>query len=275
MKEKLILLVGPTASGKTEIGIRIANKIDGEIISANSMQVYKYMDIGTAKVTNEEAGGIPHYLIDVVKPDEDFSVAMFKSLSEKYIEDILNRGKRPIVVGGTGLYINALTKPWNVDKAEPDEDLRNRLHELANSKGKEYLHKILKRIDPDAAENIHPNNVKRVIRAIEVYEVTGKTKTQLDKEAAKEGINYDPVLLGLKLDRKLLYRRIEDRVDKMLEEGLIEEVKDLLKRGYSTDLVSMQGLGYKEIAKYLLGEWTKEEAIEILKRDTRRFAKGS
>lgn len=273
MKEKLIVLVGPTASGKTDMGVRLAKKIDGEIISADSMQIYKYMDIGTAKPTVEEMDGIPHYMIDNIKPDEEFSVAVFRELSEKYIEDILSRGKRPIVVGGTGLYVNALTKPWNFSKTEPNENLRHELETLAREKGAYYLHDRLREVDPISAENIHPNNVKRVIRALEVYQTSGKTKSQLDQESMENELKYEPILLGLSMERSTLYARIELRIDKMVEAGLIEEVQKLLDMGYNEDLVSMQGLGYKEIVKYLKGQYSLEEAIEILKRDTRRFAK--
>ena len=273
MKEKLIVLVGPTASGKTDMGVRLAKKIDGEIISADSMQIYKYMDIGTAKPTVDEMDGVPHYMIDHIKPDEEFSVAVFRELSEKCIEDILSRNKRPIVVGGTGLYVNSLTKPWDFSKTEPNETLRGELEALAQEKGTYYLHERLREVDPISAQNIHPNNVKRVIRALEVYKTSGKTKSQLDQESMKNELKYEPILLGLSMERSTLYARIELRIDKMIEAGLVEEVKKLLNMGYKEDLVSMQGLGYKEIVKYLKGEYSLEEAIEILKRDTRHFAK--
>ncbi len=273
MKNKLIVLVGPTASGKTDMGVRLAKKINGEIISADSMQIYRYMKIGTAKPSLEEMGGVPHYMIDNIEPDEEFSVAGFRELSEKYIEDILLRNKRPMVVGGTGLYVNSLTKPWNFSKTEPNEGLRKELETLAEEKGAYFLHDCLKEVDPISAESIHPNNVKRVIRALEVYKTSGKTKSQLDQESMENELKYEPILLGLSMERSTLYARIELRIDKMIEAGLIEEVKSLLDMGYSEDLVSMQGLGYKEIVKYLKGQYTLEEATEILKRDTRHFAK--
>lgn len=273
MKEKLIVLVGPTACGKTDMGIRLAKKINGEIISADSMQIYKYMNIGTAKPTVEEMDEIAHYMIDNIKPDEEFSVALFRELSQKYIEDILSKGKRPIVVGGTGLYVNSLTKPWNFSKTEPNEALRQELESLAKEKGAYYLHESLREVDPVSAKNIHPNNIKRVIRALEVYKTSGKAKSQLDQESMKNEVQYEPILLGLSMERSTLYTRIELRIDKMIEAGLVEEVRSLLDMGYREDLVSMQGLGYKEIIKYLKGQCTLEEAIEILKRDTRHFAK--
>ena len=273
MKEKLIVLLGPTASGKTHMGVRLAKRLNGEIISADSMQIYKYMNIGTAKPTLEEMDGVPHYMVDNVYPDEEFTVATFRQLSEEYIEEILSRKKMPIVVGGTGLYINSLTKPWNFSQTEPNKALRLELTQLAEEKGKQYLHDRLKEVDPISAEAIHPNNQKRVVRALEVYESSGRPKSELDKESMENELRFNPIILGLTWDRRTLYKRIELRVDHMIELGLIDEVKKLLDMGYSKNLVSMQGLGYKEIVKYLQGEYDLEEAIEVLKRDTRHFAK--
>ncbi len=273
MKEKIIILVGPTASGKTSMSIRIAKKINAEIISADSMQIYKQMNIGTAKPTTAEMEGIPHYLIDEIDPMQEFSVALFRQLCEGYIEDILSRGKKPLIVGGTGLYINSLVKPWNFSKTEPSSELRTELETIARDLGNEHLHDMLRKVDPLSADSIHPNNVKRVIRAIEVFHVSGTPKSESDLNSMKEELTYEPILIGLHVDRKTLYDRIERRIDSMLGAGLVEEVKELLRLGYKESLVSMQGLGYKEIVSYLKGECTYEEAIEILKRDTRHFAK--
>lgn len=270
---KILLIVGPTASGKSDIAIELAQVINGEIISADSMQIYKYMDIGTAKITPQEMKGIPHYMINEVDPRDEFSVAMFKEKSVEFINEILRRRKIPIIAGGTGLYINSLVSPWNFTPGEPDEKLRKRLEKLSIDKGNIILHNILERIDPSSAKKIHPNNVRRVIRAIEIYETTGQTKSYWDNKYREEDLLFEPILVGLTLNRDTLYNRIEDRIDIMIESGLIEEVKSLLDNGYDKDLVSMQGLGYKEIVRYIVGEYTYNVAIEILKRDTRHFAK--
>lgn len=273
MKDKIILLVGPTASGKTDMGVRIAKRINAEIISADSMQIYKYMNIGTAKPTKDEMSSVTHHLIDEVEPDFEFSVALFREISEKIIKDIVARGKRPLIVGGTGLYINSLTKPWSFSKTEPNSAVREELEEIVKLNGKNYLHEMLRQIDPISAESIHPNNVKRVIRAIEVYKTSGKTKSIADRESMEEELAFEPILLGLNMERSTLYSRIEQRVDRMIKEGLVEEVDGLLKAGYKESIISMQGLGYKEIVRFLKGEYTLERAIEVLKRDTRHFAK--
>lgn len=273
MKEKIIILVGPTASGKTDMGVRLAKKLNAEIISADSMQIYKDMDIGTAKPTVQEMEGIPHYLIDVVEPDQEFSVALFREQSEKCIEDILSRQKKPLIVGGTGLYINSLSKPWNFSKTEPNHELRLELESVAKEKGNEYLHNMLLEADPSSAQLIHPNNVKRVIRAIEIFKTSGTTKSQLDFESTLKEVKYDPLLIGLDMKRSILYSRIERRIDLMLDKGLVDEVTNLLNLGYNQSLVSMQGLGYKEVVKYLKGEYTFDQCVDILKRDTRHFAK--
>lgn len=273
MKIPLVVIVGPTAVGKTDTAIIVAQKIGGEIISADSMQIYRHMDIGTAKPNRDEMKGIKHYMIDIVNPEEEFSVADFQRIAKAYIEDINKRGKLPIVVGGTGLYINSLV--YNLDFTETisDPELRENLRELARERGNEYLHEMLKRVDPEAAEKLHPNDIKRIIRALEVYHCSGKPMSQYHRTIKKEEVPYDLAMVGLRMNRKDLYRRIEQRVDKMIEEGLVEEVRELLDRGCTRDMTSMQGLGYKEIIGYLEGEYSLEEAVSILKRDTRRFAK--
>lgn len=273
MKIPLVVIVGPTAVGKTDTAIIVAQKIGGEIISADSMQIYRHMDIGTAKPNRGEMKGIKHYMIDIVNPEEEFSVADFQRIAKAYIEDINKRGKLPIVVGGTGLYINSLV--YNLDFTETisDPELRENLRELARERGNEYLHEMLKRVDPEAAEKLHPNDIKRIIRALEVYHCSGKPMSQYHRTIKKEEVPYDLAMVGLRMNRKDLYRRIEQRVDKMIEEGLVEEVRELLDRGCTRDMTSMQGLGYKEIIGYLEGEYSLEEAVSILKRDTRRFAK--
>lgn len=271
--DNVIVIVGPTASGKTKVSIELAKLINGEIISADSMQVYKYMDIGTAKPTVEEREGIEHYLIDEVFPDEEFNVVRFQELAYKYIEHILQKKKTPVIAGGTGLYINSLI--YNIKFAESTQDwsLREKLNKIASEKGGKYLHDKLKEIDPEAAERIHENNVKRIIRAIEVYKTTNKTITYHQEMSRLEPPKYNYLLFGLTMDRELLYDRINKRVDLMLEQGLVNEVKKLIDLGYSEKLTSMQGLGYKEFFWYFNGKTTLEESVYILKRDTRRYAK--
>jgi len=271
--DNVIVIIGPTASGKTKLAIEIAKRTNGEIISADSMQVYKYMDIGTAKPDEKEREGIKHYLIDEVAPDEEFSVARFQELSLKYIDEILNKGKIPIVAGGTGLYINSLIYNLEFSDTICDWELRKKLADEAKEKGNEYLHNKLREIDPKAAENIHMNNVKRVIRAIEVYTHTNKPISVHQEESRKNPPKHNFILIGITMDREKLYDRINKRVDMMLENGLVREVEKLIEMGYDKSTIAMQGLGYKEILSYLKGEITLEEAAEILKRDTRRYAK--
>jgi len=269
----VIVILGPTASGKTKLSIELAKDIDGEIVSADSMQIYKYMDIGTAKPTEEEKQGIKHHLIDEITPDEEFSVARFQQLAVKYIDDIINRGKIPIVCGGTGLYIDSLI--YNIEFGDTicDWEFRERLRKEALEKGNEYLHNKLKEIDPEAAEKIHMNNVKRVIRAIEVYTYTHKTISMLQKESRNNPSKYKFYVFGLSMGREKLYERINQRVDRMIEKGLVQEVKKLMEMGYDKSTIAMQGIGYKEILSYLRGEISFDEAVYLLKRNTRRYAK--
>jgi len=269
----VIVIVGPTASGKTKISIELAKRINGEIISADSMQVYKYMDIGTAKPDEEERAGIKHYLIDEIYPDEEFSVARFKELALKYINEILQKGKVPIVAGGTGLYINSLIYNINFSETISDWELRESLKKEAEEKGNDFLHEKLRSIDPEAASRIHVNDIKRIIRAIEVYKHTNKPISYHQELSRQHPPEHRFLLIGLRMDRERLYERINKRVDIMIERGLIEEVKNLIKLGYDKNTVAMQGLGYKEILAYLRGEMSLEDAIYILKRDTRRYAK--
>lgn len=273
MKEKLLIIIGPTAVGKTDTSILLAKKMNGEIISADSMQIYKHMDIGTAKPSNDEMEGIKHYLIDEIDPAREYNVAIFQDMAKKYIQDISSRSKLPIIVGGTGLYVNSLVYTWDFTETSSDWEYRNSLEKLVKEKGKEYLHDKLREVDPESAKIIHPNNVKRVIRALEVYNSTGKTKSYYNDLSKQKENNYNLSIVGLTMDREMLYKRINLRVDLMIEKGLVSEVEKLLNMGYKEDLISMQALGYKEIIKYLKGEYSLEEAIEILKRDTRRFAK--
>ena len=273
MKKPLIILTGPTAVGKTKASIGLAKALNGEIISADSMQVYKYMDIGSAKIRPEEMDGIKHYMIDELEPDEEFHVVRFQQMAKAAMEEIYAKGKVPIVVGGTGFYIQALL--YDIDFTENEEDTayRMELEQIAKENGPEKLHEMLREVDPESADAIHANNVKRVIRALEFYKLTGqKISEHNEKERAKKS-PYEFCYFVLNDDRKLLYDRIDLRIDKMMEEGLLEEVSSLKNKGYTKDMVSMQGLGYKEILDYLNGECSLEEAIYILKRDTRHFAK--
>lgn len=273
MKKPLVILSGPTACGKTALSIALAKMIDAEIISADSMQVYKGFDIGTAKTTKEEMQGIPHYLIDEMEPDEECNVFEFQIRAKKYIEDIHNRGKIPMVVGGTGFYIQSVL--YDIDfSAEPaDKTYRHELEQMAKEKGSTYLHDRLKEIDPDAAFAIHPNNQKRVIRALEYFHETGDKISDHNRIQMQKESPYAFAYFVLNRPRTLLYERINQRVDLMIKNGLVEEVSHLLDKGYSEDLLSMQGLGYKEIVPYVKGECSLEEAADLLKKNTRHFAK--
>ena len=268
---KVIVIAGPTASGKTSTSIKIAKELNGEIISADSMQVYKEMNIGTAKPSMEERDGVMHYLMDIVSPDELYNVTMYKKMAEEAIEEILAKGKVPIIVGGTGLYISTLINGIEFSEVQEDTEYRNEMQALAESKGPNYLHDMLREVDPVAADSIDMNNIRRVIRALEIYKVTGKTKTQLDEESRKE-TKYDYMVYGIETPREKLYDRINLRVDKMLEEGLIEEVKSLLEK-YELSKTALQGLGYKEVKAYLEEQISYEEMVEVLKMETRRYAK--
>ena len=271
--EPVIVIVGPTASGKTSISIDLAKKINGGIISADSMQIYKYMDIGTAKPDIGEMAGIKHYLIDEIYPDEEFSVARYRELALKYIEKIIANGKHPVITGGTGLYINSLVYNINFSETICDWELRQELKKEAEEKGNRHLHNKLLKIDPDAAKKIHENDTKRIIRAIEVFKHTNKPISQHQQLSRLEPPPYNYVIFGLRMDRARLYERIEKRVDIMFERGLVDEVKKLQEMGYERNIIAMQGLGYKEIFAYLRGEATLEEAKNIIKRDTRHYAK--
>lgn len=268
-KNNLFILIGPTAIGKTQLSIALAKRMNGEIISADSMQIYKYMNIGSAKISYDEMQGVPHYLLDIIYPDEDFTVANFKEMANRYIIDINKYNKLPMVVGGTGLYINSLVYDLKFTKVAPDYNIRNRLENYSN----EYLYKELEKIDKISYEKISINDRKRIIRALEIYEVTGKSMSEYNKDFRKPREDINLVMIGLSMDRSKLYNRINKRVDLMIEDGLIEEVKSLLSMGYTKDLVSMQGIGYKEIISYLHGEITLEESIELIKRGTRNYAK--
>ncbi|MBU5677495.1 tRNA (adenosine(37)-N6)-dimethylallyltransferase MiaA [Alkaliphilus sp. MSJ-5] len=272
MKKRLLIIAGPTAVGKTDTAIILANKLNGEIISADSMQIYKHMDIGTAKPTLEERKGVPHHLIDVVKPDESFSVAEFQKIAKCTIDELVLNGKLPIIAGGTGLYINSLIYDMDFTQSVSNWQLREQLQKEANEMGNEFVYNKLKDIDLNAANRIHPNNLKKVIRAIEVYYETGDKIGDFSKDI-NQNDEYEFFLVGLIRDREELYNRINMRVDNMIEQGLIEEVKKLLDLGYSKELVSFKGLGYKEIIRYLEEEYDLDEAVNILKRDTRRYAK--
>lgn len=274
MRKPFIVLTGPTAVGKTELSIHLAKAVNGEIISADSMQVYKHMNVGTAKIMPDEMCGVKHYLIDELEPEEEFNVVRFKEYANKYIEEIYAKGKIPILVGGTGFYIQAVLYDIDFSETETDTNYREALECLAKEKGEEYLHQMLKQVDEKSATAIHAHNVKRVIRALEYYKVTGSCISEHNEEQRQKQSPYNFAYFVLNNERQVLYERIDKRVDKMLESGLLEEVKELyFKRGYKRELVSMQGLGYKEIIAYLEGESTLEEAVYTLKRDTRHFAK--
>lgn len=272
-KKPMIILTGPTAVGKTDLSIQLAKVINGEIISADSMQVYRHMDIGSAKVTPEEMDGVPHHLIDVLEPEEEFNVVVFQKLAKEALTGIYERGHIPIIVGGTGFYIQALL--YDIDFTENDGDtaIRRELEKLAQTQGAGCLHQMLQEIDPESAAAIHQNNVKRVIRAIEFYRQTGKKISLHNEQEREKQSPYQFLYYVLDTDRKILYERIDRRVDLMMEHGLVDEVKHLADMGCTRDMVSMQGLGYKEILDYLSEEISLEEAVYILKRDTRHFAK--
>ncbi len=271
-KKPLVILTGPTAVGKTALSIMLAKAIGGEIISADSMQVYRYMDIGTAKIKPEETEGVPHHLIDVLNPTENFNVTAFQTMAKQAINEIYSRGRIPIVTGGTGFYIQSLLYDISFEETEVSS-YRQELTAYYEAYGAHALHEELKKVDPVSYEEIHENNVKRVIRALEFYHDTGYPISEHNKAQRQKESPYNFEYFVLNDDREVLYRRIEKRIDTMIEQGLIEEVQSLLDYGCQPDMVSMQGLGYKEIISYLNGECSLEEAVYILKRDTRHFAK--
>ena len=271
-KEKVIVICGPTASGKTALSIELAKQINGEIVSADSMQIYKDMDIGTAKPTQEEKQGIKHYLIDFVSPDERYSVADYKQKNKKAIREILKKGKVQIIVGGTGLYVDSLIYEIEYPNIEFDEKYREKLEKEVEENGLEELYEKAKEIDNEAIQKISKNDKKRILRILEIYHATGKNKTEQEKESRKKEVEYDYKVFALKWDREMLYERINKRVDIMLEQGLIEEVKSIYEK-YNKFPTAMQGLGYKEVVEYLENKTTKEEMIEKIKQETRRYAK--
>lgn len=271
--EDLLILSGPTGVGKTDISIKIAKKIGGEIISADSMQIYKYMDIGSAKITKDEMEGIPHYIIDIAEPSDEFSVAQYKQLAERKIVELASDGKYPMLVGGTGLYINSLIFNYEFTGTYKDSEYRKYLEALADKNGKEFVHEMLKEIDVNSYNRLYPNDLKRVIRALEVYKLTGKTISELNKNQDIYNIPYNVHYFVLNMDRERLYNRINRRVDIMLEKGLVDEVIKLKNMGYNSNMQSMKGIGYKEILYYLDGEISLEKAVEMIKQGSRNYAK--
>ena len=273
MKKPLIVLTGPTAVGKTSLSIQLAKRIGGEIVSADSMQVYRYMNIGSAKIMPEEMEGVPHHLVDILDPREDFHIVRFQEMALEAMKGIYERGHIPMLVGGTGFYIQAVTRGIDFTRADQMDDRRKELEYLAEEYGAEYLHSLLSEKDPAAAASIHPHNIKRVIRALEFYEQNQKPISQHNLEERQKESPYALSYFVLNMPRELLYRRIDERVDRMMEEGLLQEVQMLLDMGVHRPMTSMQAIGYKEIADYLEGVYPLEEAVRVLKRDTRHFAK--
>ena len=270
-KQKLIVLIGPTAVGKTKLSIELAKQFNGEIISGDSMQIYKAMDIGTAKITPDEMAGVPHHLIDIKEPDEGFSTAEFQELVRKKIEDISSRGKLPMIVGGTGLYIQSVIYDYHFTDAPSDPTFRSQLEKQAEERGPDILHEELKKADPESASRIHPNNVRRVIRALEIIHCTGKTAGELQEHQSPE-LLFDTALIGLTMDREQLYNRINMRVELMIHQGLLDEVKYFYDKGLR-DCQSIQAIGYKELYEYFDGKISLDEAVENLKQNSRRYAK--
>ena len=272
MTNKLVVIAGPTATGKSALAVAVAEALDGEVVSADSMLVYRGMNIGTAKPTPAERRGVPHHMIDLVEPDEEYSVAVYQKQAREWVGRILAKGKTPILAGGTGLYLRAVIDDYDFTAVASEPRLRAALLEEAARDGSAALHRKLAGFDQRAAARLHPNDARRITRALEVYYLTGKPISDAWRLEEKKTL-YDLVFLGLHLDRPELYQRIEKRVDAMLAAGLVEEVRGLRDRGYGAELTSMQGLGYKEILAYLAGTSTKDEAVTLLKRNTRRFAK--
>lgn len=271
-KDKIIVICGPTASGKTLLSIELAKKVDGEIVSCDSMQIYKDMSIGTAKPTNEEMQGIKHYLIDIISPEQRYSVSDYKRDAKKAIREIIEKGKTPIVVGGTGLYIDSLIYEIEYPEIEFDEQYREKLEKLVQKEGLEKLYNKAKQIDPQAMEKISKNDKKRILRILEIYNATGKNKTEQEIESRKQEVEYDYYVYAITWEREKLYERINKRVDSMINNGLIEEVQEVLQK-YNNFPTAMQGLGYKEVVEYLNGLCSKNEMIEKIKMETRRYAK--
>ena len=270
----MIILTGPTAVGKTELSIRLAKEIGGEIISADSMQVYRGMDIGTAKITKEEMQGVRHHLIDCLNPDEEFNVAVFQEMAKEAALDIISRGKVPVLTGGTAFYIQALLYGIDFNEEEHDDSYRNAMYEIGiDEEGKKKLHAMLCEVDAEYADTVHYNNMKRVVRALEYHHFTGRKFSEYNEQQRLKEAEYDFCYFVLNDERAHLYERINKRVDIMMENGLLEEVKALKAKGYSDDLVSMQGVGYKEILQYLNGAISLEESVELIKKNTRHFAK--
>ena len=273
MTQPLVILTGPTAAGKTDLSIQLAKRIGGEILSADSMQVYKGMDIGSAKIRPDEMQGVPHYLIDELEPDEPFHVVRFQELAKKYMKEIWQRGNIPVLTGGTGFYIQAVLYDIDFTENEENTEYRQKLEETARKEGAEYLHQQLAKVDPKSAEQIHAHNIKRVIRALEFYHLTGEPISEHNEQEHQKASPYNSAYFVLTDKRETLYERIDRRVDQMMRDGLLEEVLKLREKGYTRDMVSMQGLGYKEMLDYLDGKYPLEEAVRIIKRDTRHFAK--
>lgn len=272
MLPKILVICGPTASGKSDLALRLAHRLDGEIVNADSMQVYCGMDIGTAKPTSEQQEGIPHHLLDIVRPNQPFSAADFAETADAAIRDISSRGKRAIVVGGTGLYIRALLKGL-VDSPGDAGQIRDELRAEAQERGNQAMLEELLKVDPELAERMHPNNLVRIIRALEVYRLTGIPLSRYQQEHAFSTQRYQSLQIGIRVDRPLLYSRIDDRVNRMLEQGLLQEVQQLLEAGFGPDSKAMRAIGYKEMTAYLAGEYGLDEAVRLLKRDTRHYAK--
>lgn len=272
-KKPMVILTGPTAVGKTALSIRLAKEINGAVISADSMQVYRHMDIGSAKIRPEEMQGVKHYLIDILEPEEEFHVVRFVEEAKAALEEIYRNGQIPIIAGGTGFYIQALLYDINFDGQDCDADYRRELEQITEKKGAEYLHRMLEEVDAESAKAIHANNTKRVIRALEFYHVSGKKISEHNETEHQKESPYNFAYFVLTDERERLYKRIEARVDAMMEEGLLDEVRLLKERGATKEMVSMQGLGYKEILAYLDGEISLERAVYLIKRDTRHFAK--
>jgi tRNA dimethylallyltransferase len=273
MNNKVLVIAGPTATGKTALSVRFAKEMNTEIISADSIQIYKKLNIGSAKPSDSEKQGIPHHLMDFLEPDAIYSVADYVKDAKEKIDDLLSVGKTPIITGGTGLYISSLVDNVEFSDGQVDTTVRDRLNEELRLLGIDAMYERLKTIDPDSAAEIHPNNTKRVIRALEIYETTGKTKKEHEKVSKLKKSPYDFCLIGLNCEREILYERINKRVDIMIEKGLFDEVKSILSSGVSKDAQSMQGIGYKEVVMALSGEISEDECIELIKKNSRNYAK--